>query len=360
MKNKKNTVALAVVAALVMLPVLSVNLLSWDQFLPYVYNSHTVITTDAALAANQTLRASRAMELAGWNKGLYSRILPRLPHDLWPMGVSELSGGFYPELHLDDGGYYTMNRLGEGNSVADKPRMFSKWHSAALFNAYCGFYTYKMRLTADTEGCKQLPLTGPGMPLHFNREYTEETAGKPELRPAAESCRKGVDAIRALTREAWAYWKKGRAETDKAAAMREYEKMYLFVGIGLHAIEDSFSPAHVPRSPSDSRVIQDLCYYYDNTILPPSVAKACAHGVGDGKEPRDSIYFQGNAQHPGNGMLRGLATKAAQAYLTGFANAAMDDVRSGNADVESFLEDVLVTGRDEGKGYLDCATLERN
>ena len=174
MINKTRTVALAAAAALVMLPVFSVNLLSWDQFLPYVYNSHTVITTDAALAANRTLRASRAAELSGWTRGLYSRLLPRIPYDWAPMGVSELSGGFYPELHLDDGGYYTMNRLGEGNSVADKPRMFSKWHSAALFNAYCGFFTDKLRWAKDAEGCKELPLTGP-TPLHFNREYTEET-----------------------------------------------------------------------------------------------------------------------------------------------------------------------------------------
>ena len=141
--------------------------------------------------------------------------------------------------------------------------------------------------------------------------------------------------------------------------MREYEKMYLFVGIGLHAIEDSFSPVHVPRSPADSRVLQDLCYYYDNAILPPSAAKACAHAVGDLNEPRDSIYFPGNAQYPGNGMLRGLAAKAAQAYLTGFADAALTDAGGGSADVEGFIEDFLVTGRDEGKGYLDCSTLER-
>jgi hypothetical protein len=136
--------------------------------------------------------------------------------------------------------------------------------------------------------------------------------------------------------------------------------MYMFVGIGVHAVEDSFAPAHLQRSLNDSRVIEDLCYYYDNKVLPPSVAKVCAHGVGDGNEPRDSIHFTGNAQYPSNARLRGLATKAAQAYLTGFANAALEDVRGGNADVEGFLETFLISGRDEGEGYLNCATLERN
>ena len=358
MKNKLHTCALAVIGALAILPVFTDNLLSWDQFLPYVYNSHTVITTDAAMAANVTLRSYRAAELAGWTKSLYSRILPRIPYDRWPMGASELSGGFFPEIYLDDGTYYTMNRLEEGNSVADKPRMFSKFHSTALFNAYCDFFTNKMGWAKDAEGCKALPDVGAGMPLHFLRGYTK-TGAKPVLWPAADSCRKGVDVIRALTGEAWSHWKKARAETDKNAAMREYEKMYMFVGIGVHAVEDSFAPAHLQRSPFDSHIITDLCYYYDNTVLPPSVAKVCAHGVGDGKEPRDSIYFQGNAQYPGNAMLRGLATKAAQTYLTGFANAALDDVKGGNADVEAFLEDFLITGKDEGKGYLDCTTLER-
>jgi hypothetical protein len=353
----RNGAAVAVVAVSMLLT-LHGNLFSWDQLAPYVYNSHSVITYDAAMAANAALRASRAPELANWSGGLYSRMTPRIGLDPWPMGVSELSGGFYPERHLDDATFRTLNRLEEGNTVADKPRLFSQLHATFLFDAYCGFFTNNMKWASDRESCKSLALVGVGMPLHFNRGYTE-TGGRPELWPAAESCRKGVDAIRALTREAWAYWKKGRAETDKAAAMREYEKMYLFAGMGMHAVEDAFAPAHMQRSPANSRVITDLCYYYDNAVLPPSTTKACSHGVGDGKEPRDSIYFRGDAQHPDNSALRSLATKAAQVYLTGFANIALDDVKGGSEDLEAFLSDFLITGRDEGKGYLDCTTLER-
>jgi hypothetical protein len=358
MTIKFNAEVRAVTAAIAILLAPPGKVLGWDQLLPYVYNSHSVITYDAAMAANETLRASRALELKEWSAGLYWRILPRIRFDARPMGVSELAGGFYPEKHLDDATILTLNRLEEGNTVADKPRIFSNMHPAFLFDAYCDFFTDKMRWAKDAEGCKHLPLTGPGMPLHFNREYTE-TAGRPELRPAAESCRKGVAAIRALTREAWSYWEKGRAESDKAAGMREFEKMYLFVGIAMHAVEDSFAPAHMQRSQDDPRVIEDLCYYYDNTALPPSVAKACAHGVGDGKEPRDSIYFQGNAQYPGNALPRALATRAAKAYLTGFADAALEDVRGGRPDIGAFLDEFLVTGRQEGTGYLDCSPLEK-
>jgi len=343
-------------AAIALIMGSSIDARSWDQLLPFKYNSHSIITTDATLAANRTLRATRDADLAVWTHGLYWRLTPRLLPSLAPMGRSELNGGFYPELHLDDGTLYTLNRLEEGNTVIDKPKLFSQLHSAVLFDNYCRFFSENMG-GMDAATCKNLPNIGRGQAPHFLRDF-RETGGKPELAPAAESCARSVKLIKSLTREAQSHWAKARAEGDKEKAMREMELMYMFNGIAVHAIEDSFSPAHTQRSASNPRVIEDLCYYYDNSILPPSEAKACAHAIGDGKEPRDSVHFTGNSQYPSNAIPAALAVKAAQAYLTGFANTMLDDTKGWRSDVEPFLNEFLVTGSQEGMGYFDCSTLK--
>ena len=356
MKIKFNGSSHAIIAAVALFFICSAGAYSWDQLGAYIYNSHSVITYDAAMAANETLRSSRGKELGSWTSGLYSRVLPRLGLDPWPMGRSELNGGFFPERHLDDATSRTINRLEEGHTVADEPKLFSMLHSTVLFDAYCGFFTSQKGWATDVASCKSLASIGAGMTLHFKREY-RETGSRPELWPAAESCRKAVGIVRALTKEAFSHWEQGRAQKDKAAAMREFELMYFFTGIATHAIQDAFAPAHVQRSALDPRVMEDLCYYYDNKILPPSEAGACAHGVGIGNEPRDSIYFKGNDLYPSTAPMRDLATKATKAYLLGFANTALDTLNGGRPNADAFLDKFLTTGQEEGMGYINCSTL---
>lgn len=320
---------------------------AWDQLGGLKFKSHSVITSDAVLSVNESLRASREKELAAWLKGLHERSTPRLVADLFPMCRSELSGGFYPEMHLDDGSYRTANRLQQGNTAADHPKKLSLLTADRfLYKAYCEF------MSAKGDSCNNLPNQSRGMSLHFNREYTEKP-GSVTLASARDTCEASVGTIRGLTRKAHEHWNAAKTAEGKTAAMREYERMYFMLGVAAHAIEDSFAPAHVQRSRSDPRAMEDLCYYYDNRVLPPATTKACAHAVGAGKEPRDSIYFDGN------GPMQSFATGAAKAYLLGFAEAMLDDIAGKPPDVDAFLEAFLTDTSRDGMGYLDCSALDR-
>ncbi|MFA6584207.1 MAG: hypothetical protein WCS77_07915 [Elusimicrobiaceae bacterium] len=331
----------------------------WDQLGSFKYNSHSVITTDAVLGANKTLRSSRKNELDKWSENLYDRVVPRiLTEDPAPMGVQELAGGFYPEKHLDDGTGRTLNRLQQGNTAADWPVKLSIG-ADFLRNAYCRFQSRQLGVTLTSEECNKLPNIGIGMTVHFTREYKEIPNRAPALMSAGDSCRKSVATVRALTKQAFAYWKHARTNKNNIALeMREYELMYFFLGVASHAIEDSFAPAHMQRDIRNPKTITDVCYYYDNNILPPTRARACAHALGAGNERRDSIYFTGDTEFPQSNLAyRSLATQAAQAYLTGFANVALDTVNGTNPSMDAFLDKFLLTGTEPGMGYFNCATL---
>lgn len=362
--NNKISTGIALHAALLFLSAGGAR--GWDQLGALEFNSHSVITYDAAISANEELRRRKPDELRRWISGLYARLLPRrLVLDPFPMGRDELSGGFFPEHHLDDGTLRSINRLQQGNTAADLPGRLEGLTplspSHFLFESYCDFQSRRLGKQLSDEACGDLPNQGAGMPLHFTREYSDTDGNPPvKLLSAYDTCRKSVETVRALTNEAWLLWRAGRDAADKADAMLQYETMYLFLGVASHAIEDAFAPPHTQRSQSDPRVIEDLCYYYDNSVLPPSKAGACAHIVGAGKEPRDSIYFPGDQLHPGNQAPRALATQAARAYLYGFADIAMSDYAgSGPAGPEAFLDEFLLTGRQAGMGYFDCETLAR-
>jgi len=324
----------------------------WDQLGELKYNSHSVITNDAVLAANAALRASRSASLSNWLNTLSQKgLFPLNPREWVLTSISSLKGGFYPERHLDDGTMRSMNRLQMGNTAADWPKKLNFFPSSKpLYEAYCRFQSNQTGV--GVENCDDLPNIGAGMPLHFTREYSiPEGGGKPALLPAADSCRKSVETVRALTLTAFEHWNKAGVERDYRETMRQYEFMYFFLGVAGHAIEDSFAPAHMQRDADNPRMITDICYYFDNGILPPGEAKACAHAVGVGKEPRDSIYFEGNDKY------RQLATQAAQAYYTGFANAALDSVSRGGSVMGSFLDKFFMAGTEKGMGYLNCETL---
>ena len=346
--------------------------LTWDQVGEFRFNSHSEITKDALLAANQQLKAGpyRA-KIDAWTARLHSegvfsddlRLFSR-------MGREELNGGFFPERHLDDGTGRTQNRLQEGNIAADLPKRLDLAVTRFMFDAYCKASAENIGVPIDAATCKNLPNIGIGQPLHFTREFIETRDAQGNvtgvhLASALNSCRKSVKTIEGFTFKAQDAWRAGQemlrqadAADDKAApeirkeAMKQFELMYLFLGVATHAIEDSFAPAHAQRTAGNLRQINDLCYYYDNNILPPSTAGACAHAVGAGREPRDSIYFASNE------VPRHFAILTTTVFLRRFAEVSLNEAGAGSRDgLRDFLNRYFTAETGEGMGYFRCESL---
>ncbi|MFA6434039.1 MAG: hypothetical protein WCW52_05030 [Elusimicrobiales bacterium] len=335
---------------------------SWDQFGKYRLNSHSVLTGSAIEGANSELRSKHGAAIEAWLKDLDQRPVTGPVPKNFDMSIKTLKGGFYSSDDLDDSTLLTSNRVQLGNTAADYPYRLNLPESSKsdLFKFYCRVWSDHLGIDLHTSTCENFNPTGMGMPVHFLRTY-QETGGVPPVRldSARRSCDKAVGIVKEFTGRAWKEWLNGTNAAGRSEALRAYELMYFSLGVAAHAIEDSFTPAHTQRSVQDPRVIEDLCYYYDNKLLPPAVAGACVHLVGLNADPRDSIYFKGNAAYPGTAEPAKLAAKAAQAYLTMFGSLALDEIKGGGGSLDEAMEEFLIKGRGEGQGYFDCSTLSK-
>ena len=361
----------------------------WDQFGALHFNSHSELTGAAIKAANKNLLFSSAPALAKWLPGLYSEeriLLPNFIRRGDRMGMEELNGGLYPERHIDEGTGRTQNRLQEGNVGADMPkRLLDISWTQFLFESYCDVVSKMTGLPRQQSTCVDMPNLGPGMAMHFTREFTEkrDPSGKPvavALTPAYDSCKKSLNAITTFTKRAKESWNEGRRLTvladqrdaqatsndnqyyhedafkKRVEAMKNFEVMYFFIGIASHAVEDSFAPAHArrwttypPKPGEDLRNIKDICYYYkDTTLLTPEDRKSCSHAVG--LEPKDNLK--------NNAAFSTLAVQATAAYLTGLGEVLLSEVATGQpGDVDGFLNKFFLDPSRDGFGDLNCEPL---
>ena len=338
---------------------------SWDQFGKYIFDSHSVLTRSAIEGANGALRGTQSAAIGAWLKGLGQKpAAPGILPEDFELNPETLKGGFFQVDDIKHSTLLTSNRLQSGNTAADYPQRLNihGTSKSALFRLYTRIWNEQLGVELAESTYENFNPNGMGMPVHFLRAFIE-TGGKPpvKLDSARRSCEKAVSLIGRFTDSAWKEWLRGNNTPDKSEALRAYELMYFSLGVAAHTIEDSFSPAHTQRSAADPRVIEDLCYYYDNELLPPAEAKACAHLFGFNADPRDSIYFKGDDRFPGVGRAPELAAMAAQAYLTSFGELALDEY-SGlrSRPLAAVMEEFLVTGRSTGQGYFDCSTLPAN
>ncbi|MEI7528997.1 MAG: hypothetical protein WCK76_08625 [Elusimicrobiota bacterium] len=338
---------------------------SWDQFGKYIFDSHTVLTRSAAEGANGALRGTHSAAIAAWLKELTQKPAADglVPED-FELDLKTLKGGFYQTDEIRYSTLLTSNRLQLGNVAADYPQRLNLHGTSksALFRFYSQVWNEQLGVELAESTYEHFNPIGMGMPVHFLRAYAE-TGGKPpvKLDSARLSCDKAVSLIEKFTDRAWKEWLRGTNASDKSEALRAYELMYFALGVAAHAIEDSFSPAHAQRSTTDPRVIEDLCYYYDNALLPPAQAKACVHLFGFNADPRDSIHFKGDDKYASTAAPARLAAMAAQAYLTSFGELALDEFSGGRArTLAGTMQEFLVTGRNVGQGYFDCSTLPAN
>ncbi|MCX5790746.1 MAG: hypothetical protein NTY45_00775 [Elusimicrobia bacterium] len=338
---------------------------SWDQFGKYIFDSHTVLTRSAAEGANGALRGTQSAAIEAWLKELNQKPAADglVPKDL-VLDMKTLKGGFYQTDEIKYSTLLTSNRLQLGNVAADYPQRLTipGTSKSALFRFYSQVWNEQLGVELAESTYEHFNPNGLGMSVHFLRAYTD-TGGTPpvKLDSARLSCDKAVSLIEKFTESAWKEWLRGTNAADKSEALRAYELMYFALGVAAHTIEDSFSPAHTQRSVADPRVIEDLCYYYDNALLPPAEAKACVHLFGFNADPRDSIHFKGDDKYPGTAVPARLAAMAAQAYLTSFGELALDEFSGGRArTLAGAMQEFLVTGRNVGQGYFDCSTLPAN
>ncbi len=334
---------------------------SWDQFGKYMFDSHSVLTRSAAEGSNGALRGTQSATIEAWLKKLNQKPAAGLFPKEFDLDMGTLKGGFYQIEGLKDSTFLTSNRLQLGNVAADYPYRLNMpgTSKSALFRTYARVWNELLGVELAESTYENFNPNGLGMPVHFLRAYSD-TGGTPpvKLDSARQSCDKAVSLIERFTENAWKEWLRGNNAADKSEALRAYELMYFSLGAAAHTIEDSFSPAHTRRSDADPRVIEDLCYYYDNTLLPPAAAGACVHLVGFNADPRDSIYFKGDEDYPSTAGPAKLAAMVAQAYLTNFGELALDEfsgVRSRS--LEGSMREFLVSGRGFGQGYFDCSTL---
>lgn len=362
-KTKSRLNSLAVLSAVALFFTAPTGAWSWDQFGKYIYNSHTVLTRSAIEGANKELRSTRGAALGAWLKNLNQKpVAGILPND-FDLNMKTLKAGFYQLDDRSDSTFSTSNRLQLGNTAADYPHRLNipGTSKAGLFRFYSRVWSEQLGVELHESTYDNFNPTGMGMPGHFLRAY-RETGGVNAIKldPARQSCDKAVGIAKKFTEKAWQEWLRGVTAADKSEALRAYELMYFSLGVAAHAIEDSFSPAHTQRSVRDPRVIEDLCYYYDNNILPPAVAGACAHLVGLNADPRDSVYFKGDDRYPSNAGPARLAAQAAQAYLTGFGELAIDEFSGGRSrSLDEYMDEFFVNGRGTGQGYFDCSTLSK-
>ena len=334
---------------------------SWDQFGMFMFDSHSVLTWSAIEGANGSLRGTESPAMEDWLKRLNQKPETGLVPKDFNLNAETLKGGFYPVDDLKNSTLFTSNRVQLGNVAADYPYRLNMpgTSKSALFRFYAKVWNEQLGVELADSTYEHFNPNGLGMSVHFLRAY-QETGGTPPIKldPARLSCDKAVGLIKKFTDSAWKEWQRGNNAADKSEALRAYELMYFSLGVAAHTIEDSFSPAHTQRSAADPRVIEDLCYYYDNNLLPPSAAGACVHLYGYNADPRDSIHFKGNDKYPSTAVPARLAAMAAQAYLTSFGELALDEfsgVRSRT--LEGSMQEFLVSGRGAGQGYFDCSTL---
>lgn len=334
---------------------------SWDQFGKYIYDSHSVLTWSAIEGANNALRGTKNAPIEAWLKQLNQKpVIGLVPKD-FELNMKTLKGGFYQIDDFKDLTLLTSNRLQLGNVAADYPYRLNMpgTSKSALFRFYSRVWSEQLGVELAESTYENFNPTGMGMPVHFLRSY-QETGGTPpvKLDSARQSCDKAVSLVEKFTESAWKEWLRGNNAADKSEALHAYELMYFALGVAAHTIEDSFTPAHTQRSVEDPRVIEDLCYYYDNNLLPPAAAGACVHLFGFNADPRDSIHFKGDDRYPSTAVPARLAAQAAQAYLTGFGEQALDEF-SGlrSRSLPEVMEEFLVSGRYVGQGYFDCSKL---
>ena len=334
---------------------------SWDQFGKYVYNSHSVMTGAAIKGANGTLRAARSAAVEAWLKELNQKPAAGIVPNDFKLDMETLKGGFYQLDDVGDSTLFTSNRIQLGNVAADYPQRLNVagTSKSELFRFYSRVWSEQLGVELAESTYEHFNPTGMGMPVHFLRAY-QDTGGTPpvKLDSARRSCEKAVGVAEKFTESAWKEWLRGNNAADKSESLRAYELMYFALGVAAHAIEDSFAPSHTQRSLEDPRVIEDLCYYYDNALLTPAAAGACAHLVGLNADPRDSISFNGDDRYPSTAKPAKLATLAAYVYLAGFGELALDEYSGSRSRTsEGFMREFLVTGRGAGQGYFDCSTL---
>ena len=334
---------------------------SWDQFGKYIYDSHSVLTWSAIEGSNNALRGTQNAAIEAWLKQLNQKPVAGLVPEDFKLDMATLKGGFYQISDMKDSTLFTSNRIQLGNVAADYPYRLNVpgTSKSALFRYYCRAWSEQLGVKLNESTCENFNPNGMGMSVHFLRAY-HDTGGMPpvQLDSARQSCDKAVSLVEKFTESAWQEWLRGSNAPDKSEALRAYELMYFSLGVAAHAIEDSFSPAHTQRSVEEPRVIEDLCYYYDNNLLPPAAAGACVHLFGFNGDPRDSISFKGNDKYPSTAVPANLAAQAAQAYLTGFGELALDEFSGGKSrSLAGFMEEFLIKGRSAGQGYFDCSTL---
>ncbi len=337
---------------------------SWDQFGKYVYNSHSALTGSGIKGANGTLRATRGAAVEAWLKELNQKPDTGLAPKDFKLDMETLKGGFYQLDDVGDSTLFTSNRIQLGNVAADYPQRLniSGTSKSELFRFYGRVWSEQLGVELAESTYEHFNPTGMGMPVHFLRAY-QDTGGTPpvKLDSARRSCEKAVSVVEKFTESAWKEWLRGNNAADKSEALRAYELMYFALGVAAHAIEDSFSPAHTQRSVEDPRVIEDLCYFYDNALLPPAAAGACVHLVGLNADPRDSIYFKGDDRYPSTAGPARLAAQAAYVYLASFGELALEEYSGGRSrSLDGAMREFLISGRGAGQGYFDCSTLPVN
>ena len=320
-----------------------------------------MLTWAAIEGANGALRGTQSAPIGTWLKELDQKPDTGLASKDFKLDMETLKGGFYQIEDLKDSTLLTSNRIQLGNVAADYPYRLNMpgTSKSELFNCYTRVWSELLGVELAESTYENFNPSGMGMPVHFLRGYQETGRTPPiKLNSARLSCEKAVNLIGKFTENAWKEWLRGNSAADRSEALRAYELMYFSLGVAAHTIEDSFSPAHTQRSVADPRVIEDLCYYYDNTLMPPAAAGACVHLYGFNADPRDSIHFKGNDKYPGTAVPAQLAAQAAQAYLTSFGELALGEFSgSRSRPLAGMMEEFLVSGRYVGQGYFDCSTL---